>query len=803
MLLSINWLKTFIPQDIPVHDIAEKLTMAGLEVEEIVKKGASWEHIVVGEILEIAPHPNADKLAVTKVSASGQVFSVVCGAPNIRTGQKIPLALPGAVVAGGFQIKKSKIRGEVSEGMICSEPELELGEDAGGIMVLSPDSVPGTPLATALNLSDTILDINVTPNRPDCLSVLGIAREVAALFDTSMSLPPVTVPEEPSCAADAVSVEILAPKLCPRYCARVADNIRVAPSPLWMRKRLEYCGIRPINNIVDITNFVLLEWGQPLHAFDYEKLTDSAIVVRTPKPGERIITLDEVERPLPEDVLLICSRTEPVAIAGIMGGEASGITDTTEKILIESAYFLPSSIASSSRKLKLKTEASIRFEKGVDIHGVIPALNRVSALLAEISDIRSYKGLVDAFPAPPDAVEPVAVSVKKTNAVTGFSLSAAEAGSILRRLNFTVTEQSSDLLQISVPSYRQDISLPEDIIEEIARLKGYQDIPVTFPPVHLSFPSHNTEVKFTSCLRDYFISQGFHETVNFSFYSPEMITMLNLPEGDTGHRPVNILNPLSSSLSVLRTSLIPSLLVNLKDNLHLRDKSFKLFEIANVFSSNGADRQPTETKKTAGIMAGLTSGEFWNRPPGNIDFFDMKGCMENLFDRLNINTWDFARSPAQPFLHPKKNLTLTVNGQECGFLGEMNPFVLEKFDIETEVFVFELDFKSIFKHYSNTTAYRPFAKTPFVQRDIALVVDDATDASELLQTIRTFKNDLVKDISFFDYYKGPNIDHHKKSLAYRIMFQSDDRTLTDSEVNRLMEKLLTHIKKRLNVDLRQ
>ncbi len=802
MLLSTNWLKTFISEDIPVHDIAYKLTMAGLEVEEILSKGDRWENIFVGEIFDIKPHPNADKLSIVKVSMPEQLFSVVCGADNINTGQKIPLALPGAVVAGGFQIKKSKIRGETSEGMICSEPELELGDDSSGIMVLPQNAVPGTIISNALNLSDTILNINVTPNRPDCLSVLGIAREIAALFNVNIAMPDHKLLEGHRSVKDEVSVDIVEPGLCPRYCARIIDNIRIEQSPLWMRKRLEYCGIRPINNIVDITNFVLLEFGQPLHAFDFEKLTDRKIVVRTPNQGETLKTLDEVERTLPEDVLLICSSSEPVAIAGIMGGEESGITAKTNKILIESAYFSPRSIATSSRKLKLKTEASIRFEKGIDINAVIPSLNRASALISEITGVKPYKDIIDNYPNPSSSQKPVKVPVEKVNSVTGLSLTTDKVKKTLEKLNFKIIEKQSDIFNVTAPSYRQDISIFEDIVEEVARIEGYENIPTTYPEVSLCFRANNMELKFASCLRSYFISQGFNETVNFSFYSPDMISIMKLPENDDRYRFVKILNPLSSSQSVLRTSIIPSLLVNLKDNMQLRNKTFKLFEIANVFYSKGTDSQPLEIKKIAGIMAGLKSEESWNKPGCPVGFFDIKGCLENLFSNINIS-YTFSKSPVQPFLYPNKSLNILTNNKTTGFLGQIHPDIVEKHDIETDIFVFELDFINLFKHYSNKIEYRPFSRTPSVQRDIALVVDDDIDAATVFNTIKSFKNDLVTDVSFFDYYKGPNIDEHKKSLAYRLIFQSDDRTLTDSEVNSVMDKLIVYLQKKLKAELRQ
>lgn len=802
MYLSINWLKDFIPADISVEDIADKLTMSGIEVEDIIEVGSQWDNVVVGEILKISPHPNAERLSLTKVQTGDDIFSVICGAPNVKEGLKVPLALEGAVLANGIMIKHSKIRGEFSEGMICSEVELGIGNDSSGIMALPSDAKPGLPLVEFLNLSDTILDLGITPNRSDCLSVIGLAREISAIFNTPLIIPEINFVESDPPITEKVSVKILDPDLCPRYTARLINDVIIKASPLWMRRRLENCGIRSINNIVDITNYVLLEWGQPLHAFDLKMIQDKTIVVKRAIKGSKFTTLDDAERQLNEDCLMICDTTRPVAIGGIMGGLNSSVSSDTKSILLESAYFTPSSIARTCRTLNLKTESSQRFEKGVDINAVIPALQRAASLMARLAEGKVLKGFLDVFPYPLEERKPVRLSVSTTNKTIGLTLHKKEIKNILERLHFYIQEENPDAFQIVPPSFRYDICEPIDLIEEIARIKGYEYIPVTYPKAALLTKPLNKSIYLSSLIRDAMTSQGFFEVINYSFYAPEFLTYLNLPKTDQRYTPVKILNPLSSSQSVLRTTILPNLLLNLRTNLNNKINTIKIFEIGNVFLTKANDTPPIESKMVAGLISGFRYSEMWNVQQNHVDFYDIKGSVETLLDHLRISSYHFSKNKQEPYLHPQKNQSLFINDSYIGSIGEVHPDVLEHFEIEVNTCIFELDFDLIASYHMDDVAFRPFSRFPAIYRDIALIVDENILYDKIHQTIQSFKNNLISSFFIFDSYRGKNIAPGKKSLAFRIKFQSNDRTLTDKEVNKIHDNLLAYLSKKIGAELR-
>jgi len=803
MLLSINWLKEFVALDVPAATIADRLTMAGLEVDAIIPVGSAWDRVTVGEILQINRHPNADKLSLVKVQAGDQRYSVVCGAPNIREGQKIPLALEGAHLPNGVVIKKSKIRGEPSEGMICSETELALGNDTGGILVLPTEAPHGTALADYLNLRDTILDVSITPNRADCLSVIGLAREVAAIFNVPLKLPVHPVNESGDCIDRSVSVTIQAPAHCPRYTARLVRNVNIKPSPLWMQRRLTSCGIRAINNIVDVTNYVLLEWGQPLHAFDLRYIRGNTIIVATARPGETFVTLDEIERSLPDNALMICDGERAVAIGGIMGGLNSGVLDDTTSVLLESAYFTPSSINRTSRSLNLKTEASLRFEKGIDINGVVPALNRAAALMAELSDGAVATGSIDAYPGRLPEPRPITVSVSKTNRIAGTRLSRGEMTGILRRLQFGVSESGPDGLSVVAPSFRYDIAESIDIVEEIARISGYEYIPVTAPAASVACTPANQMLADTGIARTAMMASGFSEVINYSFISPDMISSLRLATDDPRMTPVVIRNPLSSAQSVLRTTLLPGLLANLKENISNAAASIKLFELGKIFLSDPAGQQPREPRMLAAVLAGLRYDQHCFLPQAPVDFFDIKGAVCSLLKQLHIEPDRLVTDAREPYLHPAKMLTLYM-GEACiGSLGEIHPEVLEAFDIRDQVYMFELDFDLLTSYAKEHMRYKPFSRHPAVFRDVALIVDENVPAGKIYSTVLSFNNKLITDIAVFDIFRGGALPPGTKSLAFRIKFQSPERTLTDAEVNKIHDRLISCISKETGAQLRQ
>lgn len=803
MLLSINWLKEFVAFDIPAAAIADRLTMAGLEVDAIIPVGTEWDRVTVGEILQINRHPNADKLSLVKVQAGDRTYSVVCGAPNIREGQKIPLALEGANLPNGVVIKKSKIRGEPSEGMICSETELALGTDTSGILVLPADAPHGNALADYLNLRDTILDVSITPNRSDCLSVIGLAREIAAIFNAPLRLPEHSLIESGDAIEKTVSVTIQAPDHCPRYTARLIRNVKIQPSPLWMQRRLINCGIRAINNIVDVTNYVLLEWGQPLHAFDLRYIQGNKIIVATARPGETFVTLDEIERKLPDNSLMICDEKRAVAIGGIMGGLNSGVLDDTTSVLLESAYFTPSSINRTSRSLNLKTEASLRFEKGIDINGVVPSLNRAAALMAELSGGAVASGYIDAYPSPLPESRPISVSVSRTNRIAGTQLSGPDMTDILHRLQFIVSESGTDELAVAAPSFRYDIAESIDVVEEIARINGYEHIPVTAPAASIACAPLNQALADTGLARSIMVAAGFSEVINYSFISPEMISSLGLTADDPRMNAVVIRNPLSSAQSVLRTTLLPGLLTNLKENISNAATTIKLFELGRVFIADPAGRQPRETRMLAAVLAGLRYGQQCFLPQTPVDFFDIKGAAFNLLSQLHIEPDRMITDAREPYLHPAKMLTLYMGDDRIGAFGEMHPDVLESFDIRDQVYILELDFDLLTSYAKEYLRYQLFSRHPAVFRDIALIVDENVSAGKIYDAMRSFNNKLITDIAVFDIFRGGTLPPGTKSLAFRIKFQAPERTLTDAEVNKIHDRLISFIAKETGAQLRQ
>ena len=520
--------------------------------------------------------------------------------------------------------------------MICSEPELGLGTNSEGIMHLSPDLTPGTPLKDALNLSDAVLDLGITPNRSDCLSVIGIAREVSAIYNVPLKLPEFSIKESTESINDSVKVEVKTPDLCSRYTARLINNVQIKDSPLWMRLRLENCGIRSINNIVDITNYILLEWGQPLHAFDSKLISGSKIEVRKSIKGEKFITLDEIERTLPEESVLICDSKRPVAIGGIMGGLESGITNSTSSVLLESAYFNPNTISRTSRAINLKSESSLRFEKGVDINTVIFALNRAASLISDLGEGIPLKGYIDVFSDTYKKQPSIDLKISKANKTLGLSLSDEEIKQIMTKLNMQITNDSPDTITVTAPSYRYDINREIDLIEEIARIHGYDNIPVTFPKSVLTAKQLNQNVSFSGKLREIAISIGYTEVINYSFIAPENLDALNFKNTDPRTDPLKILNPISSDQSVMRTSILPSLLLNLKHNQNNNISSVKFFEISNIFLKGESESDHIESKKISGIISGIRNNESWSIKNENCDFYDIKSTVETILDRLNI-----------------------------------------------------------------------------------------------------------------------------------------------------------------------
>jgi phenylalanyl-tRNA synthetase beta chain len=801
MKVSLNWLRDFVEIQMELKDLLNLLTMAGLEVEGATSVGEGLENVVVAEIQTIRKHPNADRLSLVEAKTHQDTLSVVCGATNIKEGQKVPLALVGARLPNGIEIKRSKIRGVLSEGMLCSEIELALGQEASGIMILPPAVPLGLDLGEALGLKDTLLDISVTPNRPDCLYAIGIAREIAALTRQKVKYPVSSLDDRGEEIHEKTSVTILDRDLCPRYVARMIEGVKIGPSPYWMRNRLEKVGIRSINNVVDVTNYIMMEYGQPLHAFDFEFLEEGRIVVRRAKEGEEFVTLDGVKRTLDGEMLMICDGVKPVAIAGVMGGLNSEIKEETRRVLLESAYFDPAGNRRTSKKLGLETEAAFRFGRGVDYRGCLPAANRAAQLIQELAGGRVVEGVVDVYPAPIQP-GPIRLRVKRIHQILGTEVSAAQARNYLEDLELEVRGEGEDVLVATPPSFRGDLEREIDLIEEVARLNGYERIPTTIPTGPPSPEKRSKAFLVERKVIDALIVHGYHEVVNTSFTSPAFADKIGLPPDDPRRQPLRILNPLAEDLSVLRTTLLPGLMETVQYNLSRKNSNLKLFELKNVFLRQEGERLPKEVKFAAGLAMGFDRGPHWAFPQRPIDFYDIKGCVEDLLDALQIKDAKFNKAEDIPYLHPGKASKVVLDHEVLGVLGEVHPEVLGHYDVQGKGYLFEMDFSKMVKWAGEGRRFQPLPKFPAVYRDLSVVVDRAMEAERVMEAIRTFRQPTVEEVTLFDIYQDPPIPEGKKGITYRVRFQANDRTLTDEEVNQTHEKILSRLKEIFQLDLR-
>jgi phenylalanyl-tRNA synthetase beta chain len=801
MIISYNWLKEFVECDLAPQELADLLTMLGLEVEGMRCIGDGFDSVVVAVVEEKLQHPNADKLSLCRVNDGTEVHRVVCGAQNFTAGDRVALARIGTVLPGDFKIKKSKIRGEESCGMLCSEKELGLADDSAGIMVLSADRPLGTPLFDALGLKDTIFEIGLTPNRADCLSVIGVAREVAAKLGKSVHFPGHEPVESGPAIAAVASVTVEDSDLCPRYAARYISGCAIAPSPVWLVKRLEAVGMRSINNVVDVTNYVLMEYGHPLHAFDFDRLAGGKIIVRRASEGELFTTLDGQERPLLPADLTIRDGERAVALAGIMGGENSEIAPETKNILLESAWFNPSAIRRSSKRLGIHTESSHRFERGADIGIVTRALDRAATLIAELAGGAVAQGILDVYP---HKIHPrqVPIRLERVNAVLGTKLTASEVLDIFTRLQFQAHETEPGRMTVTVPTFRVDIEREIDLIEEVARLHGFNAIPGTMPRARVFSDRPSLHQKVEKKLRDLLTTHGFSEVVNFSFFAPDLLDKLLLPSTDYRRETIRLLNPLSDDLAVMRSTLLPGLLQTTERNLSRRSLNLRLFELRRVYHPVAGQELADEPLYLGAILTGRRRPEGWNHEDAATDFFDVKGVLENVFDEFRIRGVSYRTETVEPFYHPGKACTLVVGSEEIGSCGELHPDVLERFVIEQPVYYVELNVEKLLTQCGAPRAIVPPSRYPDTFRDIALLIDDTTPAAVVLETIKGQKIKEMEGVELFDLYTGAGIPEGKKSIAVRVRYRSPDRTLTDEEVTPHHARIIDNLVKKLAITVR-
>lgn len=800
MKFTTDWLKSYVDIDgLSVTDLTDKLTMLGLEVEATIPLYEELAPIKVAKILKAAPHPDADKLQVCQVAVGDDEYEIVCGAPNARDGLLTPVALPGTTLPGGLKIKKSKVRGVVSNGMLCSEKELGLSEEADGIMELPENLENGSQFISAMGMKDTQIEVDLTPNRADCASVIGIAREIAGFRRAPLKLPvengEITTP------STAFSVEIENPELCPRYAGRLITGVQIKKSPWWLQQRLLSVGLRPINNVVDITNFVMMEYGQPLHAFDFDNLKGGKIVVRTPREDERTFTtLDEKERKLDPDILMICDGEHPVAVGGVMGGMNSEVGESTTNILLESACFNDVSIRRTARKLNLSTDASYRFERGVDLGGTILAMNRAVELLCELAGGTCNEGEgIDVFPGRKDS-STIKLHVSRCNELNGVDLSRDQMKELLESIQIECIPEGDDFLIVTPPSFRMDLEREADLVEEIARLYGYDNIPVALPEVKLSYPDQDPVRQMRLRTADLLTRIGFSEAINYSFSSPDHLDMMKLAEIDSRRNQVHLLNPLSEDQSVMRTMLLPGLLENVKRNISFQKNSIKLFETGQVFLPIGENQQPREATRLAGVLSGDLHGD--NHPlhfkQQNCDILDAKGCIEYVLDALRIGlpgsacpvTFDIPEDQ-EPFVDAGQFLALVADKKVIGYLGKVASNVVRNFGIKQEVYFFDIDFDLLCSLAAAPKAFNTLPVYPSVKRDIALVVPDNVSAGELLASVRGSREKLIEHSEIFDIFKGGKIPEGYKSVALSINYRSPSKTLTEKNVEKAHGKIVS------------
>jgi phenylalanyl-tRNA synthetase beta chain len=800
MRVSLNWLKEFVPIHLSPAELAYRLTMTGTEVESIEKIEPVFTSVTIGQIRKIVRHPNADKLLLCEVDVGNtQALKIVCGAPNIKEGDKVPVALPGAMLPGNFTVRETKIRGEHSEGMLCSERELGISEDHSGIMILPPDVSIGVPVEEALQLSDVVFELGITPNRPDCLSIFGTAREVAAITKEKTRLPKIDIIHQEPAIESMTSVTIDDPEGCPRYAARIVSGVKIGPSPAWLQQRLLRVGLRPINNVVDATNYVLLELGHPLHAFDYHKLYENRIIVRRARAGESIVTLDGIDRKLSEQMLVIADAEKAVAVAGVMGGANTEVTEQTKTVLIESAYFDPISIRRTSKALALSTEASFRFERGADPQMVTVALDRTAALMAEIAGGTIASGMIDEYPRPLTQPE-IKVRHQRIKRILGIDIPPKNAVSILQAVGFEILSADPEIVSTRVPSYRPDVSAEIDLIEEVARIHGYENIVPTYPQdkgvMQRGLQPRSIEDGSKSAL----VGCGFSEIITFSFGSPEQMIDFS---GDNGYpaEPIRMNNPLAEDESALRTTLIPGMLRTMRNNINVGRKNLKLFETGKVFWPNPGNVLPNERLFLCTAATGLASPVYWKQQPRPVDFFDLKGVAEDLFEELGF-PFNMKKAP-RPGFHPGKCAQIVTDGIAVGHIGELHPDFIQKYELKQNVVLFEIDLSALVERPAPETKYRKISRFPYSERDIALVVNDDIRATELTDAIKTVGGDILQRVLLFDVYRGAQVESGKKSLAFNLRFQSTERTLTDDEVNAALEAIIQTVEQRFGAQLRK
>lgn len=799
MKISLNWLKEYIPgwENESLDSLTDKMVSVGLDVEGVEDQGKIFDKFIIGEVIEKQKHPDADKLSLCKVNIGDRVLSIVCGAPNVETGQKVCVALEKAIIPnGGFEIKKSKIRGEVSEGMICSEKELNMSDKHEGILVLNGEANAGEKFSDYIKANDIVFEIGITPNRGDLFSHIGVAREVAAIYDKKIFIPEINLKESQTPTSDLIKIKIENADLCKRFTGRVIRNVQIKESPSWLQKKLKAIGLRPINNIVDITNFVMFETGQPLHAFDYDKIRGKEIIVKTASAGDKFTTLDSKERVLNSGSLMICDAEGYIGIAGIMGGELSEVNDDTKNIFLESAYFNPVSIRKNSKQLGLQTDASHRFERGIDVDMVKYASLRAAQLISEIAGGEVSKELYDLQPEKFEKIE-IGLRLSKANDIIGIEFKDEEIIKLLDKIDINFKKKDNDKLIFQIPEFRRlDIEREIDLIEEIARIYGYDKI-AGITNFNLSTDTSdfykNTNIKLIGEITAHLIGRGFNQVLTLPLIDEKKVKGFS-------DKIVRLKNSETSDMNSLRTDLIPGMLNVIRNNFNNsgKDISLKLFETGRIFWNNGTDYK--EEDRLIIAIAGKRDSELIYGGDKNFDIFEIKGEVEMLLSKLNLENFAL-------IYYTDKDLTghkigININNELAGVIYDVNSSLKKRFDIEPEVYLAEIYIDKISGKAKNSGRYKEISKFPPVKRDIAIVVDKNVYYNKIEEIIFKNGSKLLKDLKLFDIYKDEKIGADKKSIAMTLEFSSNEKTLTDEETNKIIDKIISVLEKNLGAVIR-
>lgn len=810
MQVSIKWLKDYIDFTETPEQLADKLTMAGIPVENVVDPGEGLEKVVTGRIEKLEPHQNSDHLQICTMNVGlAENIIIVTGAQNVAEGQVVPVAMVGAHLPNGMKISKGKLRGVASNGMLCSAQELKLDleklpeEQKTGIFILPSDTPVGIPAKDVLGLNDVVLEFELTANRADCFSVFGLVREIAAITGNKPHFPEIKVNEDDNTKLnDIFSVEIADPDLCSRFSTRMLKNVKIGPSPEWMQQRLEGAGIRSINNVVDVTNFVMIELGHPMHAYDYDKITGKKLIARRAIEGEELHTLDDTSRKAKGEMLVIADSEKAAGLAGIMGGFETEITDTTTTVVLESADFYGPCIRRTARACGLSSEASGRFERGVDSETTIKALDRAAQLLQEMGACTVCEGIVDVYPNPKQA-NYVTFTPEQINNHLGTNIAKDVMLNIITSVGFDVTKDENDEITVKVPSWRNDVTCMADISEEIARLHGFDKIKSTLPNGVSMQGTQSAKQTFIDKVKASLSSQGLYETISFALTNEETFNKLNIPQDNPLRKAVPIMNPLSDEYPLVRTTLLSSIFDNLARNLARKNDDVALFEVGSVFFPKAlpVTELPDEVVKIAGAITGRRNAQGWNQANDMVDFYDAKGIIEELFANLRVTRYT-VEAGTHYAMHPGKTALFKKGRDVIATVGEVHPAVLSAYGITKPVYIFELDATIVMKYMAKDLKYKALPKYPATSRDLAMLVDVDVNAADIEKAMTKAAGQNLTQITLFDVYTGKQVEEGKKSLAFSLTFQSNDKTLTDAEIDPAIEKIVAKLQKDFNANLR-